>query len=336
MTRPSSSSPRRATRIPVLRIEHRELRARRRAGGVVWFDFKHPVRRAALAERLPGDRLAVPHRAAVRRAAHVAAHGLRGRRFTWLVDVLYDRRCKLILSAEVPAEQLYTEGPLAHEFPRTVSRLAGDAVGRVPGARAPHVDTFADDERLASLACPSRPDCRSTDMKRLRVACRACCACCSPRARCRRDADGQRRALAHRARNASAQARSRRRGAKRRETRSSRSPPASTRRVPSTARRCSACAAEEACSTKTCAANAAAAHGGHRSNSAPSANGRMRRRLAPRRRRRDAARDRGASGVGAGRCARIVRPKRRAAARQLRGAPARCARRREQPPKRRD
>ena len=45
------------------------------------------------------------------------------RRFTWLVDILYDHRVKLLASAEVPAERLYEEGPNAQEFPRTVSRL---------------------------------------------------------------------------------------------------------------------------------------------------------------------------------------------------------------------
>jgi cell division protein ZapE len=38
------------------------------------------------------------------------------RRFTWLIDVLYDRRVKLVMMADVEPEGLYTEGPMLHEF----------------------------------------------------------------------------------------------------------------------------------------------------------------------------------------------------------------------------
>ncbi len=108
---------------PVLRIEHRELRALRRAGGVVWFDF----RQLCGGPRSQNDYLEIASRFHTVLLSNVPQMSPRlaseARRFTWLVDVLYDRRVKLILSAEVPPEELYTEGPLAHEFPRTVSRL---------------------------------------------------------------------------------------------------------------------------------------------------------------------------------------------------------------------
>jgi len=108
---------------PVLRIEHREIRARRRAGGVVWFDFKT----LCGGPRSQNDYLEIAtqfHTVILSGVPQMPPRmASEARRFTWLVDVLYDRRVKLILSAEVPAEQLYAEGPLAHEFPRTVSRL---------------------------------------------------------------------------------------------------------------------------------------------------------------------------------------------------------------------
>jgi cell division protein ZapE len=108
---------------PLLRIEHRELRSRRRAGGVVWFDFKE----LCGGPRSQNDYLELATQFHTLLLSGVPAMSPRmaseARRFTWLVDVLYDRRVKLILSAECEPELLYTEGQLAHEFPRTVSRL---------------------------------------------------------------------------------------------------------------------------------------------------------------------------------------------------------------------
>ena len=106
-----------------LRIEHRELHARRRAGGVVWFDFKE----LCGGPRSQNDYLELATQFHTLMLSGVPQMSPRlaaeARRFTWLVDVLYDRRVKFIVSAAVEPEALYTEGALVHEFPRTVSRL---------------------------------------------------------------------------------------------------------------------------------------------------------------------------------------------------------------------
>ena len=108
---------------PVLKIESRAIAARRKAGGVVWFDF----RVLCGGPRSQNDYLEIATQFHTVFLSDVPVLPVRmaseARRFTWLIDVLYDRRVKLVVSAAVAPEQLYTEGPLAHEFPRTVSRL---------------------------------------------------------------------------------------------------------------------------------------------------------------------------------------------------------------------
>ncbi|SDV47612.1 cell division protein ZapE [Chitinasiproducens palmae] len=108
---------------PLLHIEKRELRALRRADGVVWFDFatlcggpRSQNDYLELASRFHTIILSDVPQMSVRQASEA-------RRFTWLIDVLYDHRVKLLMSAAVPPEQLYTEGPMANEFFRTVSRI---------------------------------------------------------------------------------------------------------------------------------------------------------------------------------------------------------------------
>ena len=108
---------------PVLQIESRQIYARRKAGGVIWFDFKT----LCGGPRSQNDYLEIASQFHTVVLSDVPSMPPRmaseARRFTWLIDVLYDRRVKLIMSAETEPEALYTEGPLAHEFPRTVSRL---------------------------------------------------------------------------------------------------------------------------------------------------------------------------------------------------------------------
>lgn len=108
---------------PALMIESRRIEAKRRAGGVIWFDFKT----LCGGPRSQNDYLELASQFHTLVLSNVPQMAVRmaseARRFTWLVDVLYDRKVKLVVSAAVPPEQLYTEGPLSHEFPRTVSRL---------------------------------------------------------------------------------------------------------------------------------------------------------------------------------------------------------------------
>lgn len=108
---------------PVMNIEAREIRALRRAGGVIWFDF----RTLCGGPRSQNDYLEIASQYHTLLLSDVPEMAVRqaseARRFTWLIDVLYDRRVKLVMSAAVPADRLYREGPMSHEFPRTVSRL---------------------------------------------------------------------------------------------------------------------------------------------------------------------------------------------------------------------
>ena len=108
---------------PILQIEAREITAKRRSGDVVWFDF----RAICGGPRSQNDYLEIASQYHTVLLSNVpqmpVSMASEARRFTWLIDVLYDRRVKLIMSAAVAPEALYVAGPIAHEFPRTVSRL---------------------------------------------------------------------------------------------------------------------------------------------------------------------------------------------------------------------
>ena len=104
----------------LLDIEGRNIKAKRHAQGVAWFDFQ---------ELCAGPRGQADYIELARRYHTILLSGLpdftqsetdKLRRFVWMIDEFYDRRVKLITSAQVEIDKLYPSGG---EFDRTMSRL---------------------------------------------------------------------------------------------------------------------------------------------------------------------------------------------------------------------
>jgi cell division protein ZapE len=101
----------------------RDIPTLQRGNGVIWFDFKT----LCGGPRSQNDylELARGHHTVLlsgipKMSASMASEA---RRFTWMVDIFYDHKVKLIATAECDPDHLYTEGTQAGEFFRTASRL---------------------------------------------------------------------------------------------------------------------------------------------------------------------------------------------------------------------
>ena len=106
-----------------LDINGRQFHARRRGDGIIWFDFEE------LCEKPRGSADFIEIARAfntviISNTPQLGDDGASAvRRFITMVDEFYDRNVKLLMSAEVPAGDLYTGTRLAFEFERTSSRL---------------------------------------------------------------------------------------------------------------------------------------------------------------------------------------------------------------------
>ncbi len=109
---------------PRLEVNERTLAPRRRGDGIIWFDFDELCRK---------PRGSVDYIELARRFNTVLISGVpqlgeadsnADRRMIVMVDEFYDHGVKLLLSAAVPVETLYTGRRLQFEFQRTASRLA--------------------------------------------------------------------------------------------------------------------------------------------------------------------------------------------------------------------
>jgi cell division protein ZapE len=114
-----------------IEVGGRPIAFRRRAKGVVWFDFPE----LCVKPRSQVDFLEIAsayHTVIISNVPRMPASQTDVvRRFTWLVDVFYDQRVKLVVSADAPPEELLHAGEGASAAERTVLREFGRTASRL-------------------------------------------------------------------------------------------------------------------------------------------------------------------------------------------------------------
>jgi cell division protein ZapE len=104
-------------------INQRKINIKQKGMGVIWFDFVE----LCDGPRSQLDYLDIAQEYHTLMLSNIpqmtAAQSSEARRFTWLIDILYDHRVKFMCSAAVTPERLYSKGLRSDEFARTVSRL---------------------------------------------------------------------------------------------------------------------------------------------------------------------------------------------------------------------
>jgi cell division protein ZapE len=115
---------------PVAQLDERQIKimdrmipVKKLSNGVVWFEFKD----ICGGPRAQTDYLEIAHQFHTVFVSHIpkmtADDAAAAHRFTWLVDVFYDNRVKLVISAAALPHEMYRDAAHNGEFARTSSRL---------------------------------------------------------------------------------------------------------------------------------------------------------------------------------------------------------------------
>ncbi|PZO96129.1 MAG: cell division protein ZapE [Haemophilus parainfluenzae] len=106
-----------------LEVNGRSLEVVKKGDKIIWFQFL---------SLCAGPRSQQDYLVLAKHYDYVLISGLKtlteeesdiARRFTWLIDILYDQHVKVVLTSGVSLAKLYTQGSFVGEFTRTLSRL---------------------------------------------------------------------------------------------------------------------------------------------------------------------------------------------------------------------